>query len=369
VEGGITAARAARDDVLGRKGRGERIRPNPGLRFGDAADAWLGGQVADLRPATQALYRSNVETHLRSRWGRRRLDTIGVEEIAALVRELRAAGKSEWTIAGVLKAANRIFKFASRRLGWFGANPVGQLEDGERPRIGATAKRRVYKDDELAQTLAAAHAPFRTLFSLATVTGARLSECLGLVWEDLDLSELDMACVSFRLQVDRRGQRQPLKTAESQRAVELPAGLASILAEHRLRSMHSTGDDFVFATRSGRALSQRNVLRALRRAQERAVRRDGSPTFPELHRRDAGGRRMPPRPGAVPSFHSFRHTAASVAIAAGESAEEVAWQLGHRNSTVTRAVYIQEIKSAERTSRRRARLDAEYSDLLEMASR
>ena len=77
---------------------------------------------------------------------------------------------------------------------------------------------------------------------------------------------------------------------------------------------------------------------------------------------------MPPQPGTVPSFHSFRHTAASVAIAAGESAEEVAWQLGHRNSTVTRAIYIHEIKSAERTSRRRARLDAGYSDLLKRAS-
>lgn len=76
----------------------------------------------------------------------------------------------------------------------------------------------------------------------------------------------------------------------------------------------------------------------------------------------------PPPAGAVPSFHSFRHTAASVAIAAGESAEEVAWQLGHRNSTVTRAVYIQEIKSAERTSRRRARMDAEYAALLETST-
>ena len=37
VDGGITAARAARDDVLGRKGRGEQVRPNPGLRFGEAA--------------------------------------------------------------------------------------------------------------------------------------------------------------------------------------------------------------------------------------------------------------------------------------------------------------------------------------------
>ena len=71
----------------------------------------------------------------------------------------------------------------------------------------------------------------------------------------------------------------------------------------------------------------------------------------------------PPR-GAVPSFHSFRQTAASEAIPTGVSAEEVAWQLGHRNSVVTRSVYIHEIKSAERTDRRRARVEKRYTDVL-----
>jgi integrase len=73
--------------------------------------------------------------------------------------------------------------------------------------------------------------------------------------------------------------------------------------------------------------------------------------------------------GVVPSFHSFRHTAASEAIAAGESAEEVSRQLGHKTSLITRAVYVQEIKSAERTARRRARMEARYGSLLEAADR
>ena len=89
--GGIMAARAERDDVLGRKGRGERVQPNPRLRFGEAADAWLAGQVTELRPTTQAIYTNAIETHLRPRWGRRRLDAITVEDVADLVRELRRA--------------------------------------------------------------------------------------------------------------------------------------------------------------------------------------------------------------------------------------------------------------------------------------
>jgi hypothetical protein len=78
---------------------------------------------------------------------------------------------------------------------------------------------------------------------------------------------------------------------------------------------------------------------------------------------DEHGRPLPVARGSVPNFHSFRHTAASEAIAAGESVEEVSWQLGHRNSNVTRAVYVQEVKSAERSARRRTKLGARYREL------
>lgn len=33
---------------------------------------------------------------------------------------------------------------------------------------------------------------------------------------------------------------------------------------------------------------------------------------------------------------------ASEAIAAGDGAEEVSWQLGHKNSVVTRAIYVRQ---------------------------
>jgi hypothetical protein len=47
--------------------------------------------------------------------------------------------------------------------------------------VSAAAKRPIFEGDQLAQTLAAAVEPYRTLFALASVTGARISECLGLV--------------------------------------------------------------------------------------------------------------------------------------------------------------------------------------------
>lgn len=369
VEGGITAARAVRDDLLGRKGRGDRIAPNPRLRFGDAADAWLTGQVSGLRPATQKLYRGALETHLRPRWGSRRLDTITVDDVAALVRELRAQGLAEWTIYGATKVVSRVFKYANRRMSWSGINPVGQLEAEERPKTATAPRRRIYRGQELEQTLAAAHEPFRTLFVFAAVTGARLSECLGLVWVDLDLADPAQATATFGMQVDRQGRRQPLKTEAAARTIELPGALAQLLIAHKLRMLSTGPASFVFAARSGRALMHRNVMRALRSSQLKAVDDRRRPTFPILHETDERGQSVSLPAGAVPSFHSFRHTAASRAIAAGESAEEVSWQLGHGNSNVTRAVYLHEIRTVERAAQRRGRLGRDYAAALTAAGR
>jgi hypothetical protein len=70
VDGGILAARRLRDDLAARRARGESVAPNPKLRFGDAADQWLGGPVLDLRDTTQAKYQSIVNERSAHGWRR-----------------------------------------------------------------------------------------------------------------------------------------------------------------------------------------------------------------------------------------------------------------------------------------------------------
>lgn len=115
-----------------------------------------------------------------------------------------------------------------------------------------------------------------------------------------------------------------------------------MLGRHKLTARYCARADFVFATRTGRPLQQRDVARALREAQQRATDAAGQPTFSVLHEVDAGGRPVPVPRGVLPSMHSFRHTVASRALLAGESVDEVAFLLGHRDDTVTRTVYVRE---------------------------
>lgn len=364
VDGGITAARALRDELLSRRNRGERTPPDGRLRLADAVAKWLDGPVADLRPRTQECYRNAVERYLVPALGNRRLDSISPDDLALLVRQLRTAGLAESSIVIVLGVANRTYRYAARRLGWSGTNPVSLLLPSERPQPSHGRRRRIFEGRELEQTIAAAPEPYRIFFTLAALTGARLSELLALTWANLRLDDHDDAEIEFGWQVDRYGNRRPTKTDGSARTVPIPRPLALLLTRHKLESRYIQPGDFAFCTRTGRPLGQRNVIRALRTAQRAARDEHGDPTFPELHASNPTGR--PPRVprGALPSMHSFRHTAASRALLAGESVDEIAFLLGHKDANVTRAVYVRELADARRREMRRSRMVAEYSDLL-----
>jgi integrase len=282
--------------------------------------------------------RAALDRHLIPRFGTRRLDGITPDDLADLVRELRDEGLSESSSAIAIGVTNRLYRYAARRLAWSGVNPVSLMLSSERPKPSQSKKRRIFEGAELEQTIAAAAEPWRTLFTLTALTGARVSELLAITWGDVELNDPDDAEIQFAWQVDRKGERRPTKTDGSARTVPIPRELASIMARHKLASRFTKPDDFVFCTRRGGPLRQRNVGRALRIAQRDAVDENGRPMFPALHRTDERGKPAAVAHGELPSMHSFRHTLASRALLAGESVDEVVFLLGHRDANVTRAV-------------------------------
>jgi integrase len=256
VTGGITAARALRDELVARRNRGEHVAQHRTLRFGDAAVSWMEGPVSDLRSRTGECYGNALSQHLLPRFATRRLDHITPNDLAELVRDLRRQGLSESTIAIAVGVANRVYRFAARRLGWSGTNPISLMLSSERPKPAQTKRRRIFEGAELEQTIAAAIEPWRTLFTLAALTGARVSELLALTWADVRLDDLEDAEIEFAWQVDRKGERRPTKTDGSARTVPVPRELAMILVRHKLASSFARPEHFVFPTRTGGALRQ-----------------------------------------------------------------------------------------------------------------
>lgn len=333
--------------------------------MGPVVGCWTRRRVSATTPSPG--YDSYFRIHLEPRWGSRRLGDIDVNDAVKLISDLRADGYAEWTIHGIVGVASRTFRFARRYCGWHGDNPFLLLEKREKPKVSATPERRVYTDDELEQVLAATTEPWLTLFQLANVMGGRISELLGLLWENIDLEDLDAATIKFTHQATRQGVRVELKTEESKATLPLPRFAALLLLKHKARSEHTGPRAFVFSSRAGRAVSQRNVLRALYRAQERARKPNGQPTLPELFKHDERGHMVVGKDGdfirgdvprkelRLPHFHSLRHGAAMEC----DDAEEARDLLRHKNSNVTRAVYRAHFNEKRRASLR-ARLKARH---------
>jgi integrase len=374
IDGGITAARAFRDEMKSRKNRGVAVADSK-VRFGPAADAWLAGPVASLREGTQRTYADNIRLHLKPAFESARLDRITPDMLAKFVRDKEAEGLSGHMLVGVLGAVNRVYRYASRSLGYNGRNPVGLMLPSERPKAKSKSKRKIYDVDQLQQVIEASRrlaegkrysAPWPVVFLVSAVTGARVAEVIGLAWQDMHLGT--DPTISFRYQLDAKGNRVFLKTDGSERVIPIPDELAAELLKHQRASLHAEPGHFVFASRSGTALTKRNTSRALRAAQVAARDREGNPTFPILHEKEVGldGKSRPkkiPR-GVIPGMHSFRHTYASRAFAEGQDIDEVAFLLGHRDGTVTRQVYIQEVSDTRREAARRARISESYGNLL-----
>jgi integrase len=338
VEGGLRAAEAALADVKARLGRGERIIRQPNLTFAVAAQQWWDAQASVLRPATQNAYGANLNGYLLPSWGRRRLDEIDVNSVAALVRDMQKQGRKAWTIRGALVVAGRVFDYASRRLSWGGQNPVRLLDHSERPRSDQRA-RRILSRDEIAALLLAAEPRYQLPLALAVSTGIRLGELLGLIWDDVDFIEGHLV---VRAQLDRQRQRVEPKTKRAVRVIELPSAIRSALEAERLASPFSASSHFVFCADNGQPWDHRNLAgRVLSRTVKRAgLDVEGKPSV---------------------TFHWLRHSFASAWIGSGGDLVELSAHLGHRDPSVTASVYAHEWEKASRSDARRSRIEAMLS--------
>jgi integrase len=269
------------------------------------------------------------------RLGERRLDEIGLDDILALISDLRKGGYSGATVVAILTPLSRLFGHAVRR-GLIEVNPVSKLDRSERPRI-SRQERPVLNPEEIGRLLEAAAPRFRTLLATAILSGLRQGELLGLHWRDVDF---DKQLIHVRTQLNRKRRDVPPKTERAVRDVILMPALAQALRQHRTESAFNRPDDYVFTTRTGTPhhaphIGMRVLKPALEKAGIQSVR-----------------------------WHDLRHTFASLLIAGGANITFVSRQLGHTSSQITLGVYAHLLDREEQARRTREMLQEMLGDVV-----
>jgi integrase len=340
VDGDLDEARAARAR-LAIAAQAGLLPACPRLTFATVAARWVERfdtmvAVGERRVRTLEAHRYHLGRHLLPALGRRQIATITADDVAALIRELVAAGRAPRTIAGALATLGSILRYALRR-GYITDNPLRRLERGERPRPIARPQRALGQD-EIAALLAGCPTRYRLLLATALYTGMRVSELLALTWDDVDRAA---GVVHVRAQLSRAqhghpARRVPPKTAAAIRDVPLVDQLRCLLAEHRRVTPFDRPGDYVFVTAKGTPHGHRNVER---RALQRAAANAGI--------------------APAPQFHALRHTFASrLIIDLGLDVAQVSRILGHASVTTTLNVYTHLFDDARHATEIRTRMAA-----------
>jgi integrase len=135
---------------------------------------------------------------------------------------------------------------------------------------------------------------------------------VGNVAHRLDLGERPRVLVREQLY---QGERKRLKSGNGRRDVPLSAGMAERLLAHR-RDTYAGPETPVFASRAGTPRTASNIWRQALKPTREAV---GLPWV---------------------TFHSFRHTCASLLFEAGRNVKQVSEWLGHADRSFTLRRYV-----------------------------
>lgn len=287
------------------KSRGEWVDPLlTRVTVGVWCRTWLDAQ-GQLKPTTRVRYEGIVEKHIVPTWGRVPLAEVAPADVAAWVGRLTASGLAAATVRYVHRVLSLALAYAVLD-GRLARNPA---EGIPLPRVKSRPKR--YLSHVEVARLAGECGQYSVLVNVLAYTGLRWGEAVALRVEDLDLMRRRIAV--HRAMAEVRG-RAVLGTPKDheRRDVPVPMFLVDELTAWVAGREPST---LLFPAPAGGWLRNGNFRRNVFDA---AAERAGLA-------------------GVTP--HGLRHTAASLAIAAGATVVVVQRMLGHSSPAVTLTVY------------------------------
>lgn len=321
--------------------------PNP--RLSEYLISWLRDSVAtSVDPKTLEGYEVACRIHIIPALGGVRIRDLTARQVQGLYAEKLRAGLSVRTRRNIHATLKRALKQAVA-WGELASSPAEMLdapkalakdEDAERPIEHLT-------DAEARRLFAAARetgSRFRNLYVVATRTGLRQGEILGLKWEDLDLDQ-DPAALMLRRSLapntEGGGYRfTPTKRKRQRRRLALHWEAADALRDQtELQAMEREAagkrwqeNGLVFPSTRGTPMSARNLYG-----------RDFKPLLGRAELPDV-------------SFHALRHSFATIMLYEWEvDPKTVQEMLGHASIKITMDTYSHFLPSQQADAIRRLR--------------
>jgi integrase len=281
---------------------------DPGLAritFGEWVERWW-PTTADLRSGTRAFYDYLLRRLLRPAFEEMPLGRIDAMTVRSWLADLHEAGEvTPTTIAKAYRLLRRILNVAVEA-SYLPRNPVAIKGAG----LERAAEMRHVSIPQLHALAEAVPGRYRAMVLVAGYGGLRWGELVGLRRRRVDLAGARIHVVEQLAEVAGKFIVAPPKTAAGQRVVVLPSVAVAALADHLDDYAAPDPDGLVFPSGRGTYLQRSNFSRLVWR--------------PAVQRLGLDGLR----------FHDLRHTAATLAAAAGATTKELMERMGHTSSAV-----------------------------------
>lgn len=321
------AARREHDLLMAEVNRRRGSVPVPikGGTFRDAVDAWKKDVAPQLSPATVRQRESYLRTHALPAFAKEAPHALDVRPLQRFATTLQNK-LSPKTVINILETIFAVLRYA-KKCGTR-ASPVSfsdlTIRNPESP------ERPFFTAEQVAQIVRAAKEPYKTMFALASVMGARAGELMALTVPDLDFRR-ETIRVNESVDDLTREVRQP-KTRKSVALLPIPSYLETMLRDYLKHHWKENSNQLLFPAprKHGFARSRNNVVRS---GLKPILRRLGIPA------ENVG-------------LHAFRHGLATE-LAQSEPITVLQTQMRHADVRTTLKVYAHVIPQSQRDSMER----------------
>jgi len=315
----------------------QRCPTNAFVTFSEFVSAeWKPNAALTLKKSSMRIYGFNLEKHILPGLGAVPLRNLSRAQIESCLSRLRSKGHATSTVRSVRATFSTILQAAVER-GCVEKNAARGIRIREADT--ATRERRFYSASQIRMLLGVLTEPCRTVVSIAVSAGLRIGEILALRWKRVDLLRGTIAIAET---YSDREFGSP-KTKSSRRVIPISLTLRSILESCRASSKKSGPEELVFQTPTGTPLDAHNLYN-----------RELAPACDWIKQ---------PRI----SWHSFRHSHATLLSETGESLKTAQALLGHSDLETTLAVYTHVVPDSQKRAVEQV-AGVLFSDVLNSAS-